>query len=166
MADEPERADDHRDAKGRFQPGNAGRPKGTFNRATMLAQALIGKEAGKLARQAIKQALAGDSVALKVCLERLVPAARAGSIRINLPPVKTLEDIPVAMAAVIEAVSIGMISLDDGDRLVGLLDRQRIALEGPDLESRLKELERAYREISNAQVVGSRSVAQPNGRGL
>ena len=40
---------------------------------------------------------------------------RAGSIKIDLPTVRAVEDVSAAMAAVIEAVAAGSISLDDGD---------------------------------------------------
>jgi hypothetical protein len=144
----------------------AGRVKGSFNRATILAQTLLGREAGKLARKAVEMALAGDATALRICLERLVPIIRAGSIRITLPPIRAASDIAVAMNVVVEAVAGGMISLDDGERLVGLLDRQRIVLETPDLELRLRELEHQYREMSLAQMAHARSDARPNGRGV
>ena len=81
-----------------------------------------------------------------------------------LPKVRGVEDVAAAMNAVIEAVAAGSISLDDGDRLIGLLDKQRIALETPDLELRLRELEHQYREMAHAQMVDPRRGAQPNGR--
>ena len=77
-------------------------------------------------------ALAGDGVALRLAIERLAPILRAGSMRIDLPSIKTLDDIAPAMAAVIEAAASGVIALDDADRLVALIDRQRVALETPD----------------------------------
>jgi hypothetical protein len=171
MVDEPERTADQQ--RGRpFPPGvsgnPSGRPKGTFNRATILAQTLLGREAGKIARRLIEAALdktdPAHAVALRLTVERLTPIIRAGSIRITLPPIRAVEDVAAAMSCVVEAVAAGTISLDDGDRLIGLLDRQRIALEGPELELRLRALESAYREIANAQMVGPRSGAQPNGR--
>ena len=75
-----------RDERGRFpkgQSGNpAGRPVGSRNAATELAQALLDGEADALIRKCVEMALDGDRTAMKLCLERLVPrrsrAARLG----------------------------------------------------------------------------------------
>jgi hypothetical protein len=158
----------NRTSEGRFAPGTSGNPggraKGSYSRSTQLARLLLARNAGPLVRKCIEQAMAGDGVALRLVVERLAPIPRAGSIRIDLPPIKALDDIGPAMARVIGAAAAGEIALDDADRLIALLDKQRIALETPDLELRLRELEAAYREIANAQVVGPRGSPRPNGR--
>lgn len=62
-------------ARGRpFEPGNPGKPIGTRNRATAAAAALRDGEAEGLTRKAIDMAREGDTVALRICLER--PADR------------------------------------------------------------------------------------------
>lgn len=174
MADEPA-APAVPQQRGRpFAPGQSGNPagrtKGSFNRSTMLAQALLGREAGAIARRLIEAAKdkldPAHSVALRLAAERLMPVMRAGSIRIDLPLIKTLEDVPLALREVIAAVTSGVISLDDGERLAALVDRQRIALEAPDLELRLRELEHQYREMARAQMGSSPAVARWNGRGV
>src|SRR5687768_6523834 len=73
---------DHRPAgpcparPGAFRPGNPGRPKGCRNRATLAALALLEGEAEALARKAVELALAGDTVALRLVLDRLLPKGR------------------------------------------------------------------------------------------
>ncbi len=75
---EPEKSGVKQD--GRFKPGQygnpAGKPKGTRHRTTMAIEALLDGEAEALSRKAIEMALAGDGVALRLCLERLLPARR------------------------------------------------------------------------------------------
>ena len=60
-----------------FQPGQSGnpkgRPRGSRNRATLLAQELLGDEGETIMRKAIELAKKGDKLALKLCLERIVP---------------------------------------------------------------------------------------------
>ena len=60
-----------------FKPGQSGnplgRPKGARNRATIAAEALLDGEAEALTRKAIELALDGDTTALRLCLERLMP---------------------------------------------------------------------------------------------
>jgi hypothetical protein len=65
-----------RDRAGRFTRGNPGRPHGTRNKATRAALALLDGEAEALTRQAVTMALAGDGVALRLCLERIAPPRR------------------------------------------------------------------------------------------
>jgi hypothetical protein len=45
-----------------FQPGNAGRPKGTRNKTTLALEALLDGEAEALTRKAIEMALTGDGL--------------------------------------------------------------------------------------------------------
>jgi uncharacterized protein DUF5681 len=166
MGDEPEPTGPKQD--GRFQPGQsgnpAGRPKGALNEATRLVQALMAGDAEAVFSTVIDKAKAGDMVAARLVVERLAPIIRTGSIKIELQRITSLEDIPLALRTVIEAVAAGALSLDDGERLAALIDRQRIALEQPDLELRLKELEHLVREMGLAQMVGPRSEHRPNGR--
>jgi hypothetical protein len=76
-------------AGGRFGPGNtigaAGRPPGSRHKATLAIEALLEGEAEGLTRKAIELALAGDTTALRLCLERLAPPAKSRRISIDLP---------------------------------------------------------------------------------
>ena len=59
-----------------FKKGNPGRPPGSRNKATLAAEVLLDNETEKLTRKAIELAMAGDTVALRLCLERIIPARR------------------------------------------------------------------------------------------
>jgi len=65
---------------GRFGKGRSGnprgRPLGSRNSATLAAEALLEGEAEKLTRKCIELALSGDTVALRLCLERFTPRAK------------------------------------------------------------------------------------------
>jgi hypothetical protein len=62
---------------GRFPKGRSGNPagklKGTRHRTTLAAEALLDGEAEALTRKVIEMALAGDSAALRLCLDRILP---------------------------------------------------------------------------------------------
>ena len=83
----------------------AGRPKGSRNKATILAQELLDDEADAIVRKAIELATEGNPVALRMCLERLVPPRRGRAVELQFPKIKTAADLLVAhdtlMAAVI-----------------------------------------------------------------
>ena len=56
-----------------FPPGNAGKPKGARSRVTRAMEELLEGEAEALTRRAVEMALAGDAVALKLCMDRCRP---------------------------------------------------------------------------------------------
>src|SRR5215208_5098195 len=78
---------------GTFRPGNPGRPAGARNRATLAALMLLEGEAEALTRRCIELALAGDTTALRLCLERLLPKGRP--VRLQLP-MRTLAHLDTA----------------------------------------------------------------------
>ena len=90
------------------QSGNPnGRPKGARNRATLLAEALLDGEAEAITRKAIELAKAGDITAIRLCLERIIPARRDRIASFTLPKVQSVADTMPAVTAIIEAVADG-----------------------------------------------------------
>jgi hypothetical protein len=129
-------------AKGRS--GNpAGRPRGTRNRATLIGENLLSGEVEALTRKVVKKALAGDGVALRLCLERLIPRVRERAVRIALPPVKDAADIAPMMAAVADALARGEITPGEAGELGRLVEAFVRALEAGEFERRLRALEAA-----------------------
>src|SRR6516162_8095387 len=96
---------------GRFRKGRsgnpAGRPRGARNATTMAAEALSQGEAEKLTRKAIDMALAGDTVALKLCLDRIYPARKDRPVTFPLPPITSARDAADIAAAVADGVAAG-----------------------------------------------------------
>ena len=108
------------------QSGNPkGRPKGARNRATVAAELLLDGEAEALTRKAIELALAGDPVALRLCMERLVPPRKDRAIRLDLPSIQTDDDLAGAVAAVLSAVADGVITPSEAGEVVALIDKCR-----------------------------------------
>ena len=68
------------------------RPRGTRNRATVAAETLLEEESAALARKAIDLALDGDTIALRLCLERLIPRRHERPIRFSLPELHNAAD--------------------------------------------------------------------------
>ncbi len=59
------------------QSGNInGRPKGSKNRSTEL-QKLLEPHAPALVEKAVEMALNGDTAAMKMCLDRIIPAMKS-----------------------------------------------------------------------------------------
>jgi hypothetical protein len=123
----------------------AGKPKGARHRATMAVQELLEGEAEALTRKCVDLAMAGDTTALRLCMERLAPAVKSRAVNLRLPPIKTVADILEAQAATIGAMAIGDITPDEAATIAGVLDAKRKALETADLEQRISRLEQQPR---------------------
>src|SRR5579859_5821986 len=71
-----------------FPPGVSGnpkgRPKGSRNKATLIAQALRDSEAKALVRPLVERALKGDRPALRACVDRLLPRRRDRRVEFEL----------------------------------------------------------------------------------
>ena len=96
-----------RTTDGRFATGNTGRPAGARNRTTMAVLELLDGQAEALSHKAVEMALAGDTVALRLCFERLAPPRKDAPVQFPLPRMNSAHDAAQAAAAVLEAVSTG-----------------------------------------------------------
>ena len=130
-----------RNADGTFTAGNAGKPRGTRHKTTQAVLALLEGEATALTRKAVEMALAGDGVALRLCLDRIAPPRKDSPVQFPMPPMKTAHDAAQAAGAVLEAVSMGELTPTEGAAVMALLDSFRRVLEVTELEARVAALE-------------------------
>ena len=89
-------------ARGRpFEKGRSGNPAGrrtgSCNKTTEAAAALLAGESEALTRKAVELALVGDPTAMRLCLERILPACRERTVNFALPPIESAADIAAAM---------------------------------------------------------------------
>ena len=130
-----------------FQPGQSGnpdgKPKGARNATTLAAEALLDGEAQALTRKAINMALKGDATAMRLCLERIMPARKSRMVAFDLPAVKSAADLVPAFSAVVGAMAAGGLAPDEAMTIAGLLDMKRKAIETVDIERRLTAIEAA-----------------------
>ena len=133
------------------QSGNpAGRPKGAKNKASLLAEQLE-HEGEPLLERLLTRALAGDSVALRFCLARLLPPAKHRPVRFDLPALTgaPAQDAANALHALLEAVSEGAMTPPEAERIAALIERRRAAQEAAANEAEIRE---AYaRQAEDAQ---------------
>ena len=135
-----------RKADGTFARGNrvgsAGKLPGTRHKVTLAVEALLQGQHAALTQKAINKALEGDTVALRLCLDRIAPPRRDAPITIDLPAVKNAADAVTAGSAVMAALSAGEATPDEAARVMAILTAQKGLIETCDLESRIVELER------------------------
>ena len=119
----------------------AGRPRGARNWTTVAVEEILDGEADALARKAIELALNGDTVALRLCLERIAPARKERPSPFTLPELKTAADAVTTSAALVQAVATGELTTGQAAELGKLVEAFVRAIEATDMEGRLAELE-------------------------
>lgn len=105
---------------GKFLPGNsggAGRPKGSRNKVTLACEELLEGEGEKLTRKAIDLALSGDTTALKLCIDRIIPPRKGRP----LPKLERKEgENPVE--TLLRAVLDGHVTPEEGRDVVSMVE--------------------------------------------
>jgi hypothetical protein len=133
----------------KFTPGQSGnpggRPKGALNKATLASQTLLEGEAEALTRKVVELAKGGHPMALRLCLDRLLPPRKDRPISLTLPTIKEAADLVKGLGAIVEAVAQGVITPGEGQSLAAVLDLYRKGLETTDLEARITALEKERR---------------------
>jgi hypothetical protein len=118
-------------AKGRSgNPG--GRRRGSRNKATLAAAALLAGESEALTRKAVEMALAGDPSAMRLCMERVLPPCRERTVEFSLPSIggaltgetcgPSASDVSLAMNAVTSALAQGEITPGEAERIAAVVD--------------------------------------------
>jgi hypothetical protein len=130
-----------RNTDGTFGKGNPGKRHGIRHKTTPAIQSLLDGEGEALTRKAIDMALAGDTTALRLCLERIAPPRKDGPVRFDLPPMASAASASAAMGAILAGVASGDLTPGEGSAIAGLVEGYRKALETTELETRIKALE-------------------------
>jgi hypothetical protein len=99
-----------------------------------------------LVQKAIDLALSGDTTALRLCVDRIIPPCREEAITVTLPKITGPEDCTRAQAAVLAAVSEGGMLPSAGQALTGMIDAQRRAYETSALSDRMAAIEKLLEE--------------------
>jgi len=113
---------------GRFQKGQsgnpAGRPRGSgkFREGSRAAAELLDAQGEALANKAIEMAFAGDPVAVRFCLGRILCVRRGQPVELDLTAIAESRDLPGAVAAVTAALAEGRITPDEALSLSQMLD--------------------------------------------
>jgi hypothetical protein len=124
------------------ESGNpAGRPRGALNRATVVAQELLAARVERIANKLIELAEGGDMRAIRVCMDRLLPAIKDQPIAVELPPVEKPADSVEAAAAIAAAVAAGELTATEAAKLAKVVEVYVRALDSKGFDERLGKLE-------------------------
>jgi hypothetical protein len=144
-----------------FQKGRSGNPvgrrPGSRNKATIATAKLLAGESEGLTRRAVELALAGDPMALRLCVERILPVCRERAVRFALPPIESPADIAASMKAVTSALANDEVTPGEAGRIAAVVDTFVRAIETSEFERRLQELEGRFKAEDAARVASSGS---------
>lgn len=124
-------------------PGGPGRPAGSRNKATLVLDQLAEGDAEGILTQVLTKAKEGDMKAAEVILARVWPIRKGRKVSLDLPVVKTPQDVLAAISAVVQATADGELTPDEATLVAGLLEIKRKALETVAIEERISKLEAA-----------------------
>jgi uncharacterized protein DUF5681 len=134
-----------RDRRGRFARGRsgnpAGRPRGCRDRVNRAARLLLAGAGEAPTRKAVELALAGDPIAMRLCIERILPQCHERTVKFVLPPIESAADIAVAMKAVTSALAAGVIAPGEAATIAAVVDTCVRAIETSDFDRCLQLVE-------------------------
>lgn len=132
-----------------FQAGNRmgrGRPKGSRNKTIKAMQELLDQHAESIMRKCIIQAIQGERVAMRLCVERLFPARRDALVQIPLRGSKTLAEVDASFEALLRALVHGEVTPSEAETISNILENRRRVIETAELEERLRRLEQGVED--------------------
>jgi hypothetical protein len=124
-----------------FRPGNLGRPRGSKNKTTQVVEQLAAGCAEEIVQRVIKQARDGDTASQRMLLDRICPMRKGRPIDIDLPPIKTVQDVLAAIPLLWTAIAEGRLTPDEASAMSEVAERSMAAIETHDVCSRLDQLE-------------------------
>jgi hypothetical protein len=132
-----------------FQKGKSGNPEGRKKsksaRLTAELHQAVAADAMPVVKSIIASAKAGDIESRRAFL-KLLPQGKWPT-PFTLPPIASPHDIPPAIGAVLTAASEGDLSLEDADRVVGIINGLRQAYETTDLANKLGEMKKQLDDL-------------------
>ena len=131
-----------------FQPGNhlgRGRPKGSRNQKTLLAEELLDSHAEAVLSQALALAekgdAPGDAPVLRILLGHILPRRRELPLKTGPLPMGTAAELSQASEKLMLKVTSGQIGLSEAKGIADLLEQRRHILETENLEKRVRAIE-------------------------
>jgi hypothetical protein len=125
------------------QSGNpAGRPRGSRNKASLRAQEMIEERAEEFVNKLLSLAIGGNIGALRLCLDRLVPARTNEPLLCEMPRVAKPADAVTAIGGLASAAIAGDVTADEAAKLANVVSLYVKALDAYEFEGRIAELER------------------------
>lgn len=121
----------------------AGKPRGARHKTTQAALSLLDGESQAITRKAVELALEGDVTALRLCLERIIPALKSVSPQMQI--FSSSNTLTGQAQDFINAAANGDISADTATQMISALANVARIEEFENVKHRLESLERAMK---------------------
>jgi len=109
-----------------FHPGQSGNPAsravGSRNKKTLAAEAALFDHAKELVDDMVARARRGEPAAMRLCMERILPAGRGRPLPIELPSIRSTEDALAAADVIMDALKQGAISAREAVDLLRVVE--------------------------------------------
>jgi hypothetical protein len=135
-----------------FHPGQsgnrAGRPPGSRNKVNRAMEPAFNANGEAIIGSVIEHAMAANPVAMRLCMERLVPLGRHRPVGFQLPPMHNPADVRAAVTDIHQALGDGDITIGEAADLLRVAEitarvLREVSDEPADLASRLARYEAA-----------------------
>ena len=108
--------------------------------------ALLGNDLEAITQALIEKAKAGESWAIKLVIDKLIPNAKDQPVTFRLPRMEGAHDLRQALSGILTAISKGKLTPDEGRQAVAaVLNGLGLALIVEELETQLEHLQRERR---------------------
>jgi hypothetical protein len=131
-------SDPARSAGGQFLPGNPGgpgRPRGAVSAAAAALDQAAAEAQQELLNVVLEKARAGDLKAIEMVWARVWPLRRGRPVAFSAPPVRGMDDVLPAKAAVTAAVLNGEIAAHEGQKVLDVIEAHRVQISDDELRA-------------------------------
>jgi hypothetical protein len=104
-------------------------------------EGMLGDQCTAITQICVEQVFEGNSVALRLAMERVLSPRKSRPVMLHLPERQTVEDIMKAQDALMQSASDGVLTLDEANQFFALFEAKCKTIEIFDLEERLQEIE-------------------------
>src|SRR6059058_4890853 len=114
-----------------FETGNKfgrGRPRGSRNKATLAAQALLDGHSEALIRKCLHMALTGDATAMRLCMERVLPTRKELHVSVARMRGRTAAEIAQTFDVLLKQLSSGQLTPNEAQTMTNILESRRRAI--------------------------------------
>jgi len=108
---------------------------------TELAEELAGAGVEEMTRRLMAEASLGNGAAMRLYFDRIWPKRRGAPIKFEMPPVRSLADVPVAHAAICQGVADGELSVEEFEMLSRGVNHMKRSLDEAEIDARLERHE-------------------------
>jgi len=123
-----------RTSEGRFVPGQsgnpAGRPRGSRNRSTILAETMLEARVEELTNCLVNSSKYGSMRAMRMCFDRVAPLRKGRPVPFELPRITGHADAVEAASDIVAGVAEGELTPQEAEDLIRVIEafeRVRIA---------------------------------------